>query len=523
MGLLESFGNVPDRVVGYIGEALDRTLGVFSPAAEFRRREFRQAVALSRRYEAASQSRQHENWLGAHGSADTEVRMDLRTLQARSRELTQNNSWMRSGVNALQTDLVGPGILAKVRAPGGRDEQAQDDWRRFAESTRCDWRGQSNFYALQSIGARTLIESGEFLVRRIYDANSPFGIKLLFLEPDHLDTTKDGQLLNDGGRIVQGVEYDALARRVAYHLWREHPGESNFGWRKESDRIAAADVIHCYQVLRFGQTRGIPHGAACMVRLKQFDDFELARITKERIAACFTAFVHDMNADGGNFKLGISKESAAGTSSDLKERRFVPGLIQNLPPGKTVSFGQPPTVQGYAEFSTITLQAISQALEVTYERLTGDLKRVNFASGKMGAVKYNQALDRITWLTIIPQLCERVWEWLQEGLARKNPSSPLFGATATWTPPARPLVDPVREIPALGRAIRLGLRTRSSVVRELGNDAEAVEREFQEDNRRADALGLVFDSDGRHPEGYPNPPEPKAKSKEKDGSKQASD
>jgi capsid protein len=46
-------------------------------------------------------------------------------------------------------------------------------------------------------------------------------------------------------------------------------------------------------------------------------------------------------------------------------------------------------------------------------------------------------------------------------------------------------------------AIRAGLLSRSQAISAFGYDAEDIDREIAADNARADALGLVFDSDPR--------------------------
>ena len=46
-------------------------------------------------------------------------------------------------------------------------------------------------------------------------------------------------------------------------------------------------------------------------------------------------------------------------------------------------------------------------------------------------------------------------------------------------------------------AIRAGLMSRSEAISAFGYDAEDVDREIAADNRRADDLGLIFDSDPR--------------------------
>ena len=55
-------------------------------------------------------------------------------------------------------------------------------------------------------------------------------------------------------------------------------------------------------------------------------------------------------------------------------------------------------------------------------------------------------------------------------------------------------------------AIRAGLMSRSEAISGNGYDAEDVDREIAADNARADALGLVFDSDARHDQAVAAPP-----------------
>ena len=69
---------------------------------------------------------------------------------------------------------------------------------------------------------------------------------------------------------------------------------------------------------------------------------------------------------------------------------------------------------------------------------------------------------------------------------------------AKWIPQGWQWVDPQKEFNAMKLAIRAGLTSRSEAISAYGYDAEDVDREIATDNARADALGLVFDSDPRH-------------------------
>jgi capsid protein len=46
--------------------------------------------------------------------------------------------------------------------------------------------------------------------------------------------------------------------------------------------------------------------------------------------------------------------------------------------------------------------------------------------------------------------------------------------------------------------MRNGTDSRQGIIAKRGRDAEVVDREISEDNDRADAMGLVYDSDPRH-------------------------
>lgn len=506
-----------------LGRSIDRAIAVVAPQWAARRAQargmldgFDRARDHVRRYEAATLGRRGANWITSSSSIDSELRGSLSRLRARSRDLTQNNAWASSAVNSLQTDLVGTGIVWSPRSTEGDEaklDQAVDSklrrlWLPWIESKACDLRGRRNFYSLQSIGARELVEGGEFLVRRVWTNERPVPFRLLFLEADHLDTMKDGYTLADGNRIVQGVEYNPYGRAVAYWLFRDHPGDVGSIINLVSERVPASDVLHVFEEVRYGQTRGLPRGTSCMLKLRDVDEFEDAQLVKQKVAACFVGFVHDLTADGGGLGnvLGeLDANAATPAAGEGTTRKFTPGMFQGLPAGKTISFGQPPTIEGYADFVTINLRAVSQAYEVTYERLTGDLRNTNYSSARIGAIKYNGALDRTTWHTLVPDLCDGVFGWFRDAMVLLGELPPTVGAE--WTAPIRPLVDPTKDVPAAIKAVRAGFKTRSECVRELGRNPIAIEREFVEENARADAAELSFDSDGRRPEQAPAQPE----------------
>jgi ClpP class serine protease len=62
---------------------------------------------------------------------------------------------------------------------------------------------------------------------KIDKKNSTVPLKLQILESEHLDASKD-QALPNGNVIRSGVEFDKTGKRVAYFIYKEHPGDSSF-------------------------------------------------------------------------------------------------------------------------------------------------------------------------------------------------------------------------------------------------------------------------------------------------------
>jgi lambda family phage portal protein len=303
------------------------------------------------------------------------------------------------------------------------------------------------------------------------------------LEADYLDSGRDGLVGREGGLIIQGVEFDAIGRRVAYWLFPEHPGSAR--GPGESKRIPASEVLHLYRQRRPGEVRGVSWYGAAIVPLKDLDEYEDAELIKQKIAACFAAFVTDLDGFGSP----VGEE----TSDPLVEV-IEPGMVHKLPPGKTVTFGTPPAVVE-STVTTRNQRKIAAALGVTYESLTGDYSQVNFSSARMGRIEFQGNVHRLQYNLLIPQLCAVVWQWVMgaavdAGLLREVPE-------ATWTPPPLPLLDPEKEAGAMKTLIRIGAKTLSEMVREQGGDPETHFAEYAEDMTRLDKLGLKLDSDPR--------------------------
>ena len=445
------------------------------------------AATLARHYDAAQGGRRTVGWGRSTADANAENLPAIWVLRAHARELVRNNAWARNALRIIAKNTVGWGIQPK--AVGAADTAAVADlWKRWAGTTDCDADGRLTFYGLQALAMRTVVESGEVLVRRRRRRPAdglPLALQLQVLEPDFLDPMRDNIQGQAGGPIIQGVEFDPIGRRVAYWLFDRHPG-SHMLASIVSKRVPAEDIIHVFAVDRPGQVRGVSWYAPAIVNLKDFDEYEDASLMRQKIAACFAAFVTDM--DGAGSPLG--EQSAAEPLVETIE----PGLVSRLKPGQNIEFANPP-ISADDGFSARTLRRVAAAMGVTYEDLTGDYSQVNFSSARLARLAHWANVHNWRWNMLVPQFCDVAWGWAMEAAALANL---VDGApTAQWTPPPMPMIEPDKEGLALQRLVRAGAMTPSEMVREQGDDPEAHWAEYQADLERLDKAGIWLDSDVR--------------------------
>ena len=202
---------------------MDSAVAMVSPSTAARRYAARVAIAnLRRGYEGGSNGRATSNWTSVNASADAEIAAAAGPLRSRSRDLVRNNSLAAQAVQVLVNNIVGPGIRPRA-ASGNRTLNRKVDklWTAFARS--CDFYGLTDFYGLQNLAVREMIEAGDILGLKITDRSALLPLKLQLREIDHLDAARV-QVVAANGYIDQGIEYDASGRRSGYWMFPEHPG-----------------------------------------------------------------------------------------------------------------------------------------------------------------------------------------------------------------------------------------------------------------------------------------------------------
>lgn len=473
---------------------IDRAIAQLSPSWAFRRAQARQALNVMANYDAATTGNRGASWRRSSSDADAASAARARMAFV-GRDMIRNTPLAFRAQQVIANNVIGDGIIWKV---SGGEERVQEKFRislkKHFDTTSIDADGRSNLYGLQRLVMNAVVADGEVLIRRRRRQRSdgfalPFQIEVV--EIDHLDTSRDGLTTGvpSDNWVREGIEYNAIGQRVAYWLFREHPGSTRRMVRNlMSYRVPASEIIHVYRQDRPKQMRGVSWFAPVALALQDLADGQDAQIMRQKIAACFAAFRIAPEADY-QATTTSTEPDVAGLAS------LVPGRIQNLAPGEDIKFSAPPSVDGYDTFTRLVLQTVASGLGITYEALSGDLSQVNFSSARMGRMEMDRHVSAWQWLTLIPQMMQPIASWAMEAWNLSNPVRIDGDLTVDWVPPHRMLVDPAREIAALRDEVKAGFASRQGQIRRLGYDPEEIGEEQIEDRKFCADNDLRFDSD----------------------------
>lgn len=468
----------------------ERGIALAAPGTAYKRYMARlaldQAISI-RRFDAAKLGRRTEGWFAPTTDGTSATLYGLKRMRARSRDLYRNNPLAHRACEVIVSNTIGTGIVPRF-GPLDADaapeviESTQAAWNAWSGSREVDADGRCNFEALQALAVRTIVQSGSVLIRRrerrLTDGLT-VPLQIQVLEPDFLATDRDGRL--QGGNIIEGgVEIDRLGRRVAYHLYKEHPGGSHLRLLRSREviRVPAKNIEHVFLQRRPGQVDDAPWGVSGFMTMRDLSDFQDAMLLRAKLAACWTAFV--TNADGSE---GSTVRSGSVDAQGRRIASLEPGAVEYLQPGEGIEFPDVPSGSSLSEYEKSAMRMIATAYGITYEAMTGDLSGVSFISGRMGWIEMNRNLTVWRRHLVIPGLCEPILRWFTE--AAMMAGIPADAAKATWSSPRREMIQPSQEVTADEKAVKAGFKSRHEVIRESGRDPVEVDRELMEDPLRS--------------------------------------
>ena len=461
-------------------------------------------------FEASRIGRRLRGWVAERRTTNALLAAGGEQLRARARQLCRENPYASNAKEAYVGAAVGTGIKpSPVIEDADLKKAIAKRWLQWTDEADAD--GLTDFYGLQALATGAMFDGGEVFVRfrprRLTDGMSvPFKVQLL--ESEMLPYTKN-EVAPNGNQIREGIEFDAIGQRAAYWFYRSHPGEVfpvvfDFSFT----RVPASEVLHLFRPGRPGDIRGTPQITPSMVRLYLLDLYDDAELERKKTAALFAGFVTKKGPDspgpldtelGGSGSLSpLAIEVEPGSALAPLE----PGGMQVLEEGESVQFSEPADVGGsYEAFIWRNLLAICAGCGVPYPSVTADTSKSNYSSSREQQVEFRRRIAQVQHHVLVFQMCRPIWaRWFQtavlSGALPIKPADyladPMAYASVKWIPPKWDWVDPLKDRKAEQLALDMGVKSRSDVIEEEGEEPEDTDRRIQADRKRELAMDLGF-------------------------------
>ena len=457
--------------------------------------------SLVARYDAAGNGRRMRGW-NAPNSGPNKAIKGIEKLRDRSRDSVRNDWSGESGIQHWTTNLIGVGITPRLtKLEGTKKEEVTRLWEDWSKV--CDADGVLNFYGVQTLATRAWLESGEVFVRmrpRRLDSGMEIPFQIQLIEADFVPNFDADyfQGLAQGNRIRSGIELNRIGQRVAYWVYKEHPGDDGNGSVDPSRlvRVAKSQMLHIFEPKRPGQLRGAPNFAPVLARLRNVLDFDDAVLERQKLANLFAAFIKKPSLSA--FDDGVDPLTGQPIQTDASGSPMVglePGIVHELLPGEEMQFANPPEAgTTYAEFMRSQNLGTAAGQGLPYEIMSGDIYNISDRTLRIIVNEFRRYAEQRQWQIIVPMLCQPVRDyWVDQSvLAGVIAISDSDGAKRVeWSPQGWAYIHPVQDVQAKQLEVQSGFRSRSSVISERGDDPEKVDNERSADKKRETELDIA--------------------------------
>lgn len=499
---------------------IDRAIGVFSPEAALKRARQRHALALLGGHNGASLSRPAlQNWNPFAGDANSDDITDLPTLRGRARDLTRNAPIGGAAVNTVVTNVIGTGLSMQANPDaevlGWSDEQTaawkrlvESEWQIWANSTDCDATRSMNFYGLQSLVLRSMLESGDVIaITPMIKNRFPYQLALQIIEADRL-CNKDRQV--DTEKKIAGIAFDENGAAISYDIAKLHPGsfkQTGQSWTTIDayGNNGRRNVIHLFDRKRPGQVRGLPYLAPVIENLKQITRYSEAELQAAVVSAAFAVFL-EMDADAFSSVFNEEHQNRyldrVGKWDGTVELDS-PGKAVQLMPGEKAhssNLGRPNV--NFDPFFLAVATQIATGLDIPREVLLKHFSS-SYSASRAALLDFWRVV-RVRRDFMATYFCEPVKQlWLEEAVAIGRIPAPGFFADprlrqaysrVSWIGDGPGSIDPEKEVNAATKRINAGISTLEKEAAAYdGGDWEANIKQRTKESQMMKEAGLIVE------------------------------
>jgi capsid protein len=464
---------------------LDAFIGGLFPAWGAKRLQARRAYS----YEAAKFTRLRGSAKQLQGPEDYTAMPDRIQLIEQMRDLEQNFGLFQAIIDKVSLYAFG---TLKYQAHTG-DEKIDGLYEAYLEKcfANCDLTGRHNFRQMVTIADKSETRDGDYALKWHRLANGE--LKLVGIEGDRIGGNVGGPYAVN---YFQGITTDLdTGRPLTYRIFTRTKGNS---YTNPQD-IPANEILFLFDPRRIDQYRGITPFAPVINE---------ARDLKEVLVACLigTKF-ENMHGAVGYTESGqpLNDPSDLITSTDtvnngaaMKEQSLKAGMIQWAPTGSKLDFVKSDRPSGtFQTYIDMLVRLICTALNLPYGFVYQML-----GSGPAVRAELQQAQRTIQGRQ--QRMRERIMDpvkntYLMDGIARGEIPFTEKWSNGGWQFPPWVTIDAGRDSNAMVKELAAGVRSKSSVFAENGEDYEDQDKVIVEETRKrletAKALSEEFDVD----------------------------
>ncbi len=462
------------------------------------------------------------NWLTSRLMRSSEPR-ERQTIATRAQDLVANDPNAASIVDSMGMNIVGTGLIPQsrpnIKMLGWTEEDAkgyqeQAEWAFSVWSTEADARGGLPFWAIQFLSIISMMTNGEFLRVPVMlkKPHRTFSLALQCIDPLRMLTPCD---MTMDPRVRDGIVLDAAGAPTNYlvacppmdqasYLF-DYSSLSSSSFRSVPARVAhRPGAFHVFMQKEDEQVRGVSILAPAMKFFRDLSDYLDFELVGAIVAASFPVFIESLDpARVAQMQLGAGLPGAPVQDSDDKNKyaEFAPGGVyygnQNEKP-HILKSDRPG--DSFDPFVERILRATGSVAGLPYELVAKDFSKTNYSSARAALLEAWRVFGVYQkWL--VDMFCQPVWEmvleeaWLR-GMITLPPGSPDWYdarpalTRATWIPPKRGHVDPLKEMSALVLGKEHNILTLAKILTEMGDDWEASLQQSAREKKIQDDSGI---------------------------------
>lgn len=465
---------------------IDSAIRYFSPESALRRAKARALLDVGekkgfwRQAAVSSSNRKMSNQPLNHPDASAN-HTDRITLIREARHLEENNAIVASVLRKFEVFAIG----RLTYIPRTKSEKANAEIKAYVERwmRHADLTGRHSFRSLVGLAVKSMLRDGDvgFIVSEpTQDPKlTAIGVCPIRLQPIEADRigavwsatsqAKPFKQLKKNEQDFSGVVVNEYGQPVRYRISsRQLRGDSMIPWRE----VPAQDFVHVFDPIRLDGYRGFCAFGSSINDIKDLHE----------ILACEKQTVKKLSSISGVVEGGdgsvLGDNDLDGTALSTSDAgatltKVEPGAVEHLPAGHKfveIAADRPsPTFQGFLE-TLIRLLALSFKLPYGIVYSWANQGTASRFESAMAAREFEQT-QLVIEECFLNRIVQRV---IARGMQLGHISSvPDFDA-GEWRFPAKATADVGRESKADIEEVKLGLRSKTQVNADNGEDRELV-------------------------------------------------